>query len=151
MGKALSSPRIFEAAVALSGVAAFVVVLFLRDFLAGLPGVMVAGSLVLFMAPGVLLARWFLADYFSGVALVPAGFAISCGGFALLAVPMPVAQASLGVYLWACGAVVAAPQRRTLAPCARGAANSSGEPAVVRMRAQVSRRAVGAGHCAPAV
>ncbi len=108
MGRTPNLLRLFEAAVALSGATAFVVVLFLRDVLDTLPGVMVAGALVLFLAPGVLLARWFLNDHFSGVALAPVGFVISAGGFGLLAVPMLVVQASLEVYLWVSGAVVAA-------------------------------------------
>ncbi|MEJ7840881.1 MAG: DUF6077 domain-containing protein [Rubrobacter sp.] len=107
MGRAPNLLRLFEAAVALSGATAFVVVLFLRDVLVALPGVMVAGALVLFLAPGVLLARWFLNDHFSGVALAPVGFVISAGGFGLLAVPMLIVQASLEVYLWVSGAVVA--------------------------------------------
>ncbi len=108
MGKPFNRLRLFEAAVALSGGAAFVVVLFLRDVLSALPGAMVAGALALFLAPGVLLARWFLHDHFSGAALVPAGFVLSAGGFALLAIPMLIVQASLETYLWVSGAVVAA-------------------------------------------
>ena len=107
MDKALSRLRLFEAAVALSGGAAFVVVLFLREVLAASPGVLVAGTLALFLAPGVLLARWFLHEHFSGVALVPAGFVISAGAFALLALPMLIAQTTLEVYLWAAGVAVA--------------------------------------------
>ena len=107
MGERSSRLRPFEAAVALSGVAAFVVVLPLRDALAPLPGLMVAATLALFLAPGVLLARWFLDDYFPGAAVVPAGFAVSAGGFALLAGPVLVAQARLEAYLWVVGAVVA--------------------------------------------
>ena len=66
MVKASSRLRLFEAAVALSGGGAFVLVLLFRDALAGSPGLMVAGTLALFLTPGVLLARWFLNDYFPG-------------------------------------------------------------------------------------
>ncbi len=107
MGKTLSRLRLFEAAVALSGGAAFVMVLLLREALAAFPGVLVIGTLALFLAPGVLLARWFLDEHFSGAALAPAGFVISAGAFALLAVPVLIAQASLEVYLWAAGVAVA--------------------------------------------
>jgi hypothetical protein len=56
----------------------------------------------------LLLARWFLNGYFSGVALVPAGFVLGVGAFALLAVPMLIFDASLEAYLWAAAALVVA-------------------------------------------
>jgi hypothetical protein len=56
----------------------------------------------------LLLARWFLNGYFSGVALVPAGFVLGVGVFALLAVPMLILETSLGAYLWASGTLVVA-------------------------------------------
>ena len=107
MVKASSRLRLFEAAVALSGGGAFVVVLLLRDVLTALPGLMVAGTLVLFLTPGVLLARWFLNDSFSGAALLPVGLVLSIGIFALVALPMLIVQASLVTYLWVAGSVVA--------------------------------------------
>jgi hypothetical protein len=100
--------RPFEAGVALVGAAAFAAVGPLREVFAALPGVMVACALVLFMAPGVLVARWSLDRHFSGAALLPAAFVVSTGFFALLGVPMLVARSSLEVYLWTAGAVVAA-------------------------------------------
>jgi pimeloyl-ACP methyl ester carboxylesterase len=65
------------------------------------------GTLILFMAPGALLARWLLYEYFSGVALLPAAFVSSVGVFALLGVPALVFQSSLQTYLWISGATVA--------------------------------------------
>jgi hypothetical protein len=98
----------FEAGVAFSGAAAFAVVGPLKDTFAALPGITLVGALILFMAPGVLVARWFLSDHFSGAALLPAAFVISASASALLGVPMLVLQTSLGTYLLASGAVVAA-------------------------------------------
>src|SRR3712207_8556129 len=63
--------------------------------------VLFAAALVLLLAPGVLLARWFLNGYFSGAALVPAGFVLAVGTFALLAVPLLILDASLEADLWA--------------------------------------------------
>jgi hypothetical protein len=100
--------RWFEAGVALLGGAAFAAVGPLRDAFATLPGVTVACALILFAAPGALVARWFLDRHFSGVALLPAAFVVSAGFFALLGVPMLVLQSSLEAYLWVSGAVVAA-------------------------------------------
>lgn len=108
MGKNRIYFRWFEAGVALLGVAAFAVVGPLREAFAALPGVTLACALVLFMAPGALVTRWFLDRYFSGVALLPAAFVVSAGSFALLGVPMLVLRSSLEVYMWAAGAVVAA-------------------------------------------
>ena len=108
MGKAALRPRLFEAAVALFGVAALVVVLFLRDALTEFPGISVAATFVLFLAPGVLLAHWFLDEHFPGAALAPAGFVLSTGIFGLLAVVMLILQARLEVYLWISGALIAA-------------------------------------------
>lgn len=108
MGKGWVGSRWFEASVALSGVAAFIAVVPLREVFAAQPGVLLVGVLVLFMTPGALFTRWSLGEYFSGVALLPAAFVISAGAFALLGVPMLVLQSSLETYLWASGAVVAA-------------------------------------------
>ncbi|HKH11702.1 MAG TPA: DUF6077 domain-containing protein [Rubrobacter sp.] len=80
----------------------------LRGAFATLPGVTVAAALVLLLAPGVLLARWFLSGYFSGAALVPAGFVLGVGAFALVAVPLLIFDASLEAYLWATGTLVVA-------------------------------------------
>ena len=108
MGKAWARFRWFEAGVALSGAVAFAVVGPFRGAFATLPEVLLVGTLVLFMAPGALLARWFLGEYFSGAALLPAAFVISAGAFALLGVPLLILQSSLEAYLWTSGAAVAA-------------------------------------------
>src|SRR5215216_4865448 len=108
VGKVWARFRWFEAGVALSGAAAFAVVGPLRGAFATLPEVLLVGTLVLFMAPGVLLTRWFLGGYFSGAALVPAAFVIDAGAFALLGVPLLILQSTLEAYLWVSGTVVAA-------------------------------------------
>ncbi|HEV2094279.1 MAG TPA: DUF6077 domain-containing protein [Rubrobacter sp.] len=108
MGEIRTRFRPFEAGVALLGGAALVAVGPLRDALAALPGVTVAAALFLLLAPGLLLARWFLNGYFSGAALVPAGFVLGVGAFALLAVPLLIFDASLEAYLWVSGALVVA-------------------------------------------
>jgi len=99
--------RWFEASVVLAVVAAFAVVGPFRGAFAAVPDVMLLATLVLFLTPGVLLVRWFFREYFSGVALVPAGFVTSVGLFALLALPMLILQTTLATYLWACGTTIA--------------------------------------------
>ncbi len=96
-----------EAAGALLGAAALAVVGPLRGALETLPLILFLGTLVLFMAPGMLLSRRFLGEQFPGAASLPVSFAISAGLFALLGVPMLVLHVSLGVYLWVAGAIVA--------------------------------------------
>ncbi len=108
MGEVRARFRPFEACVAVAGGAALVAVGPLREALATLPGVTVAAALFLLLAPGLLLARWFLNGYFSGVALVPAGFVLGVGVFALLAVPMLMLETSLEAYLWVSGALAVA-------------------------------------------
>ncbi|CAA9389745.1 MAG: hypothetical protein AVDCRST_MAG22-508 [uncultured Rubrobacteraceae bacterium] len=107
MGDVRTRFRPFEAGVALLGGASLAAVGPLREALATLPGVTVAAALILLLTPGLLLSRWFLNGYFSGVALVPAGFVLGFGAFALLAVPMLILDASLDAYLWAAGSLVA--------------------------------------------
>lgn len=108
MGKTWARFRWFEAGVALSGAAALAAVGPLRGALATLPAFTLIGASILFMVPGLLFARWFLGEYFSGVSLLPAGVVISAGAFALLGVPLLVLQSSLDLYLWVAGAAVAA-------------------------------------------
>ena len=107
MGKGRFTVRWFEAGVVVASILAFVALLPLREALATLPGVLLFATLVLFLAPGALLVRWFFGEYFSGVALVPAAFVTSVGLFALSAVPMLVAESTLDAYLWVCGTIVA--------------------------------------------
>jgi hypothetical protein len=79
----------------------------LRGTFEAFPLVPFLSTLVLFMAPGMLLSRWFLIEHFSGAAFVPVSFVISTGIFGLLGVPMLILQTSLDVYLWVAGAIVA--------------------------------------------
>ena len=108
MGKERFNLRWFEAGVVLAGLAAIAVVGPFRDAFATAPGVMLLATLALFLTPGVLLARWFFGEYFSGVALVPVGFVTSVGLFALAGLPMLVAQGTLDAYLWVCGVMAGA-------------------------------------------
>jgi len=80
----------------------------MRSAFAEVPLIPYLVTLFLFMVPGVLLSRWFLAEYVSGPAMVPVGFAISVGVFGLLGVPMLILHQSLGSYLCIAGAVVVA-------------------------------------------
>ena len=108
MGKVRTRLLSFEAGVALLGCAALAVVGPLRDDVASLPGLTVAAALLLFLVPGLLVAHWFLSGSFPGIALVPTGFVLGVGAFALLAVPMLVLEISLEGYLWAAGSLVGA-------------------------------------------
>lgn len=97
-----------DALVLLSSVVAFTLLLPLRDVTEAFPPVPFAATLVLFMAPGVLLAHRLLEGDVSGPALVPVGFAVSTGLFGLLGVPVLIAHRSIEAYLGAAGAVVGA-------------------------------------------
>ena len=108
MGKVRTRLLSLEACVALLGVAALAVVGPFREVFAALPAVMVAATLFLFLSPGLLISRWFLGGAFPGVAMVPAGFVLGFGGFALLAVPLLILETSLGTYLWVAGILVVA-------------------------------------------
>ena len=100
--------RFLETWIVLSGLLALLVLWPLREVSGALPALRFAGAVVLYLVPGLLLSRWLLREYFPGVALVPAGFAISTAIFGVLAVPMLVSHQSPETYLWAAGAVVAA-------------------------------------------
>jgi hypothetical protein len=80
----------------------------LRGVFEAFPLVPFLSALVLFMAPGMLLSHWYFNERFPGAAFVPVSFVISTGIFGLLGVPMLILQASLDVYLWVAGAIVAA-------------------------------------------
>jgi hypothetical protein len=92
----------------LSCFAAAILLVPLRGALDAFPFVPFAAAFVLFMAPGVLLSCWFLADDVSGPAIVPVGFAISAGIFGLLGVPVLILHESIETYLWVAGATLAA-------------------------------------------
>jgi hypothetical protein len=88
--------------------AAAILLLLLRGLSEACPPVAFAATLVLFMAPGLLLSHWLLRDDMSGVALVPVGFAASTGIFGLLGVPALILHLSTEDYLLAAGTLLAA-------------------------------------------
>jgi hypothetical protein len=67
-----------------------------------------ASTLILFLAPGVLVASWFFDDRFWGAALIPVGFVVSTGVFGLLGVPVLMSHLSLDAYMWVVGIVLSA-------------------------------------------
>jgi hypothetical protein len=97
-----------EAIVVLAGVLASFAIWPLREDLSALPGVLYAATLILYLVPGFLATRWSLGERFSGVATLPVGFVFSTGLFGMLGVPILMAHRSLDLYLFICGAVVAA-------------------------------------------
>ncbi len=106
MAKGRIAVRWFEACVVISGILAFGVLYAFREPSGGAPGLMLLATLVLFLAPGLLLVRWFFDEYFSGVAMLPAAFVAGVGTFALTAVPLLITESTLSTYLWVCGAIV---------------------------------------------
>ena len=106
MGKGRLKIRWFEACIVVASILAFAALYPFRETFATAPGVLLLATLVLFSTPGFLLVRWFFGEYFSGVALVPAAFVTSLGLFALSAVPMLVAEATIVTYVWVCGTIV---------------------------------------------
>ena len=84
------------------------ILLLLRDALDAVPLLPFAGGLLLFVAPGVLVSGWLLGEHVRGAAVVPVAFALSTGLFGLLGIPFLVLHAGIGVYLWTCGATLAA-------------------------------------------
>lgn len=104
----MSRLRSLDALVLLFSAAAVIVLLPLREISGAFPPVAFSAALVLFTAPGVLISHWFLRDDIYGVALVPVGFGISTGVFGLLGVPALILHLSIGEYLLAAGALLAA-------------------------------------------
>ena len=92
----------------LLGLAAIALLGPLRAVCEALPPVAFAATLTLFLLPGTLVTRLFFRDHVSGPAVVPVAFAISTGVFGLLGVPILISHRSIGLYLWAAGAVVVA-------------------------------------------
>lgn len=80
----------------------------LRGVAVTVPAVSFAGAMVLFLAPGALLAGWFAGERLRGAALVPAAFALGAGFYGLLAVPALILHLSLNTYVAVCGAVLVA-------------------------------------------
>ncbi|MBD0253126.1 MAG: hypothetical protein ICV31_01345 [Rubrobacter sp.] len=107
MGKDGIQIRWFEAGVVLAGIVAFGVLGPLRGAFAAAPGVLLLATLILFLVPGTMLARWLWDEYFSGAALAPVAFVTSVGLFALSGVPMLIMQSTMGAYLRVCAAIVA--------------------------------------------
>jgi hypothetical protein len=87
---------------------AVILLLPLRDLSVAFPPVAFAATLVLFMAPGLLLSHWLLRDDMAGPTLVPVGFAVSTGIFGLLGVPALILHLSTEDYLLAAGTLLAA-------------------------------------------
>lgn len=109
MGKTrlMQRARSPEALVVLSSAGALLVLGPLRAGLDALPGILFFASLVLFMAPGLLMSHWFLRELFPGLASLPAAFVFSTGLFGLSGIPMLFVHTSLDAYLLVAGAVLA--------------------------------------------
>jgi Family of unknown function (DUF6077) len=105
--EALGRPRSLEVPLVLASAAVMIVVGPMRGLLEAYPIVAFAGTLFLFVMPGLLVSHWFFADRFSGAALVPASFVISAGIFGLAGIPVLVAHLSFDAYLWVFGTVLA--------------------------------------------
>jgi hypothetical protein len=103
-----SRARQLDLPIVLVSAGALILVGPLRGAFLEYPLVSFASTLFLFMVPGLLLAKWFMAERFWGAALVPVSFVISTGLFGLLAVPLLLLEGSLDVYLWMAGAIIAA-------------------------------------------
>lgn len=81
----------------------------LRGVLEAAPLVLFAASLVLFLAPGLLVTRWvFAPGQLSAPALLPVAFVISTGLFAGAGVPVLMLGLSMNSYLLVAGGVLAA-------------------------------------------
>ena len=105
-GKTLRRLRLFEPAVVASCLLALALLGPLRSIAA--PTVVAfAAALVLFLAPGALLAWWFARRLFPGPALFPAAMALGMGVYGLLGIPALLLHRSLDFYLAACGIVLA--------------------------------------------
>jgi hypothetical protein len=94
--------------VLLSSAAALILLFPLRGITGEFPLLAFAATLVLFLAPGLLLSHWLLRDDMPWPALVPVGFAISTGAFGLLGVPALILHLSTEDYLLAAGTLLSA-------------------------------------------
>jgi hypothetical protein len=101
-------PRFPDALVLLSCAVATILLLPLGNISEAFPLIAFAATLVLFMAPGLLVSYWILGDDLSGFAHLPVGFAISTGVFGLLGVPALILHRSIDAYLLAAGIVLCA-------------------------------------------
>ena len=100
--------RSLDALVLLFSAAAVILLLPLRDLSGSFPPVAFVATLILFMAPGLLLSHWLVGDDLSGAALMPVGFAISTGIFGLVGVPALILHLSTENYLLAAGTLLSA-------------------------------------------
>jgi hypothetical protein len=100
-------PRSLDVPIVATSAGAMILVGPLRGAFDSYPLVTFAGTLFLFMMPGLLLSHWCFADRFSGAALIPVSFVISAGIFGILGVPVLMAHLSFDAYLWVVGAVFA--------------------------------------------
>lgn len=66
-----------------------------------------AATLVLFLVPGALLARWCLGSHLSGPGLLPMALPLSAGVFGLAAIPPLALHWNLAAYLWICASLLA--------------------------------------------
>ena len=104
----LTRPKSPDALVLLSCAVAAILLLPLRNISDAFPPIAFLATLVLFVAPGLLVSCWLLGDELSGLALLPVGFALSTGLFGLLGVPALILHLSTDAYLLAAGIVLCA-------------------------------------------
>ena len=76
--------RSLDALVLLFSAAAVILLLPLRDLSGSFPPVAFVATLILFMAPGLLLSHWLVGDDLSGPALMPVGAEDRVAAFAEL-------------------------------------------------------------------
>jgi hypothetical protein len=104
----LFCPKSPDAAVLLCCAVATIILLPLRNTSDAFPPVAFMATLVLFMAPGLLVSCWLLGDDLSSFAHLPVGFVVSTGAFGLLGVPTLILHLSTDAYLLAAGVVLCA-------------------------------------------
>ncbi len=104
----LVRPKSPDALVLLCCAVAVIILLPLRSISDAFPPIAFLATLVLFMAPGLLVSHWLLGDDLYGLASLPVGFAISTGVFGLLGVPALILHLSTDAYLLAAGIVLCA-------------------------------------------
>ena len=104
----LARPKSPDALVLLSCAVAAIVLLPLRSISDAFPPIAFLATLVLFVAPGLLVSCWLFGDELSGFVRLPVGFAISTGVFGLLGVPALILHLSTDAYLRATGIVLCA-------------------------------------------
>ncbi len=129
--------RSLDALILVSSVTAITLLVPLRAVTEIVPLIAFVATLLLFMAPGVLVTHWYFRRPISGPAMVPVAFAVSTGIFGLLGVPVLISHQSMGFYLWAAGAVLTASltaagwkvlRARIPTPEAGGVAQGGGAP-----------------------